>query len=164
MNPVFRELKFIEYVTLRAEHRSRAEEFVRKLSRKYSMKNQLPHRSESPINIESVEELERPSNRYSTVSRGLNRMVPSPNQVRVKKRSFELMECADSAPVDRRSLDEVCLYNLFQIGTIPGTIRKFIEDDYVVLNFWYDWKTAVTTLFAVEALIFATTISSAASE
>ena len=91
-------------------------------------------------------------------------MIPSPNQVRVKKRSFDLMECADSAPVDLRSLDEVCLYNLVQIGTIPGTVRKFIEDDYAVMNFWYDRKTAVPTLFAVEARIFATPISSAASE
>ena len=121
MNPVFRESEFIEDVTLRAEYRSRAEEFARKLSRKYQMKNQLPHRFESPINIDSNEELEPPSNGFSTVSRGRNRMVPSPNQVSGKKRSFDLMECSDSAQIDLRSLDEVCMYNLVQIGTIPGT-------------------------------------------
>ena len=85
MNPVFPQLEFIEDVTLRAEHRSRAEEFARKLSRKYQMKNQFPHRSESPINFESDDEHEPPLSRSSTLSRGKNRMVPSHNQVRGKK-------------------------------------------------------------------------------
>ena len=164
MNPVFRELEFIEDVTLRAEYRSRAEEFARKLSRKFQMKNQLPHRSESPINIECDKGLEPSSNGSSTVSRVRNRMVPFPNQVRGKKRSFDLMECADSAPVDRRSLDEVCLYNLVQVGTIPGTRRKFIKDDYAEMNFWYGLKTELPTLFAVAARTSATPVSSAASQ
>ena len=128
------------------------------------MKNQLPHRSESLIKIESDEELASPSNGSSTISRGRNRMVPSPNQVRGKKWSFDLMECADSAPVDRRSLDEVRLYNLVQMGTIPGTRRKFIEEDYADMKSWYDRKIALPRLFAVGARIFATPVSSAASE
>ena len=91
-------------------------------------------------------------------------MVPSPNQILGKKRSFDLMECAGSAPVDWCSLDEVCSYNLVQIGTIPGTRRKFMEDDYAVMKFWYDCKTALSTLFPVAERIFATPVSSAASE
>ena len=128
------------------------------------MKNQLPHRSESPLNNESDEELAPPSNGSSTVSRGRNRIVPFPNQVRGKKGSIDLMECVDSTPVDQRSLDEFCLYNLVQMGTIPGTRRKLIEKDYAVMKFWNDRKTALPTLFAVAARIFAKPVSSAASE
>ena len=91
MNTVFRGLEFIEDVTLRAEYWSRVEEFSRKLSRKYQTKNQLPHSSESPINIESNKEHEPPPNGSSTLSRGQNRMVPFHNQVRGMKRSFDLM-------------------------------------------------------------------------
>ena len=69
------------------------------------------------------------------------------------------MECADSAPVDRHSLDEVCSYNLVQIGTIPGTRLNFIEEDYAEMKFWYDRKTALPTLFDVAARIFATPAS-----
>lgn len=86
MNTVFRELEFIEDVTLRAEYRSRAEEFARKLSRKYQIKNQLLYGSKSPVNIGSKKEHETPSSGSSTLSRGQNCMVPSHNQVRGKKR------------------------------------------------------------------------------
>ena len=59
MKPVFRELEFIEDVTLRAEFRSRAEELARKLSRKYQLKKQLTHRSESPTALKVMKNLNR---------------------------------------------------------------------------------------------------------
>ena len=74
------------------------------------------------------------------------------------------MECADSEPVDRGSLDEVCLYYLVQLGTKPGTRRKFIEDDYAVMNFCYNRKNTLPTLFAGAPCIFSMLVSSAASE
>ncbi len=56
------------------------------------------------------------------------------------KRPFDVFDVADSQPVDRRSLDEVSLYNLAHVGNTEADRKVYVNDDYAVMRFWHERK------------------------
>lgn len=68
-----------------------------------------------------------------------------------RKRPLNLIDCANFEPVDRQSLDEASLYNLVHMGHLASSRKKFIGDDFSVMNFWQDRKKQFRNLFAVVA-------------
>lgn len=81
-----------------------------------------------------------------------------------KKRPFDLMESADSTGVDRTALIEVSLYNLIYLDGTTTDRKNLVSDGFAVMKFWHDRKKQFPSLHAVAARIYATPVSSAASE
>ena len=81
-----------------------------------------------------------------------------------KKRTFDLMDCADSKPPSVKSLDEVSLYNLLVVDHLVEKRQKVLNDDYAVLRFWHERKNQFPNIFSVALRIYAIPVSSAESE
>ena len=90
--------------------------------------------------------------------------VAQSTEVGGKKRTFDLMDCADSKPPNVKSLDEVSLYNLLVVDHLVEERQKFLNDDCAVLRFWHERKNQLPNVFYVALRIHAIPVSSAASE
>ena len=74
------------------------------------------------------------------------------------------MDCADTQPRNTERLDEVSRYNFIHLAHSDEERKKFIEDDFAVVRFWYDRKKEFPHLFAISVRLYATPVSSASSE
>ena len=131
LNPLFQEMEFIEETVHRAELRSKAEEFAKRLVRKHKPMERTAYahvNTRFRNGASSSGEVEEVS------------IDKSGSQSRVggKKRSFDEFKCADKVPNRKQTLDEVSKYNMASIDCIRQTQKEFLEDEFPVLKFWYN--------------------------
>ena len=88
----------------------------------------------------------------------------SPRIVGGKKWSFTLFPCVDSISNETQKQGEVSRYSNLSLGHIFQARKSFLEDDFSVMNFWYNRKTQFPQLFATATRVYATPVSSSASE
>ena len=81
-----------------------------------------------------------------------------------KKQSFDLFACLDSISNEIQKQDEISRYTNLSLDHTCRARKSFLEDDFSVLNFWYNRKTQFPQLFAVATRVYATSVSSSASE
>ncbi len=165
LNPVFREMEFITDDVKRVDFRSKAEEFSRKLVRKHKEKICTHSLSRECINIETTFP-EHGSNEQdvSESTENLAEEIADTRRIRGKKRLFDLLLCADSVPTEVTIMDKVSNYNLLRVNHLPETSAALMRGDFSIMHFWYNRKSQFPNLYAVAARIFATPVSSAASE
>ena len=160
LNPLFRGFEFVSDEKTRSEMRSKAEEMTRKLSRHFL-------NSPSVINGDNEEPIENISEYQDEIE------MSSPNgpnynsigsSVIGKKRTFSLIDLADSGREQNKPLGEVSVYNLMNLAHVKEEGQRFLNDDYSVLKFWFNRKRQHSVLYAVAARVLATPFSSSASE
>ena len=129
--------------------RSKAEEMTRKLSRHFlNSPSVINGDKEEPIenNSEYQDEIEMSSpngRKYNSIG----------SSVIGKKRTFSLIDLADSGPEQNKPLDGVSVYNLMNLAQVKEEGQRFLNDDYSVLKFWFNRKRQHPALYAVAARV-----------
>ncbi len=159
LNPLFWSMEYILGTRQRAKYRSKAEDFTRKLLRKEKEKTGIQNVDMGPIEVD--EDCPTESNMDD-----IGGILDSSQSRRVVglKRTFETMARADTQPRNVQRLDEIWLYNFLQLGHSTEERKKFVEEDFAVVRFWYLREQQLPNLFAISARIYATPVSSPSSE
>ena len=89
----------------------------------------------------------------------LNRLISNR-----KKRTFSLIDLADSGPEQSKTLDEVSVYILMNIEHVKEEGKRFLNDDYSELKFWFSRKRQHPALYTCAERVLATLVSSSPSE
>ncbi len=81
-----------------------------------------------------------------------------------RKRAFSLLDFADSELSTQVDLDEISIYNELNVGAVKEKGNTFLQDDVSVTKFWYNRKKQHPAMYGVASRVFATPVSSSASE
>ena len=128
--------------------RYKAEEMSTKLSRHFlNSLHVINVYDEEPIviNNESRNEFERSSPNgptYSSVG----------SSVTGEKRTFSLIDLADSCPKQEKTLDEVSVYRLMNLAYVKEEGHRFLNEDHSVVEFLFDRKSQHPALYVAVAL------------
>ena len=157
LNPLFRSMEFVPEITTRRNMRMKAEEFTRKLARPHLINVPHPHSlfGDGTIDIDGLSR--------SSSENGPNQQTQQ-QTLCGQKRSFSLIDFADSEPTPRTDNDEISIYNDMNLTNIKQMGTAFIDDDFSVIKFWNDRKRHHPAMFAVACRVMATPVSSSASE
>ncbi len=152
-------MEFITDDIKRVEFRSKAEEFARKLVRKHHEKSRTHSLRTECVNLKTTV-TEHGSNEQDVgeSTENLAEVIARTRRIGGKERPFYLLSCTDAVPPEVAILDEVFKYNLLGEDHFPETRAA------LMMHLWYNRKFQFPNLHAVAARIFATPVSSAASE
>ncbi len=113
LNLLLREMEHIVDTHQRAEYRTKAEEFARKLAR--NQKEHLDRFGASKPSVGLKAMISEPDSAVQVHDEAIysrNNEVGTKGNVGGKKRPFDLHECTNSVPNDPQTLDEVSMYNM----------------------------------------------------
>ena len=128
LNPLFREMEFISNERLRIDYRSKAEGFTRKLVRKRKQNLQNTKPLNHCIDLEETGPVDTNEDEILTTINYKNSCeLHRVQKIGGKRRTFDLMDCADSKPPNVNSLDEISLYNLLVVDHLVEERQKFFE-------------------------------------
>lgn len=151
----FREIKFVNNPIVRANYWSKAQGFARKLVRK---QKERADEEQIVFNTVEIDEFDDDED---------DMMISSSNRARSvggKKQPFDVFMCADSVPKQNRIIEEVSKYNRVPLDSIARRSKEFLEDVFSVVRHWYEQRTQFSNLYGIVVRIFATPVSSCASE
>lgn len=81
-----------------------------------------------------------------------------------KKRKFNLLSYADTHFTGTTDHDEIYKYNALNVGVLIPNKKKFMKDSFSAIRFWYERKSTFPNLYNVAFRVFATPLTSCASE
>ena len=149
MNPLFREFQFLEDPSKRQKYREGGEAMVRSIiacqksdsiaSSDRNPRGQLNH---------AIDHLETDD---------------QPNVVG-RKRTYSLLEYADSHFESTTIVDEVSRYNSMDIGQLGIDRVTFMGDPFAAIRFWHNHRSSYPDLYKVAQRLYAIPVSSCASE
>ncbi len=158
-------MESISDTSKRLELRSKAEEFARKLVREYKERFRIDSISSKCIEFDGADSV-----RSEVEINNLESMVSysdggsNENRIGGKKRPFELFRSADSVAQETATLDEVLKYNLLRLDDLQEIRSHLLGDNFTIMEFWYNRKAQFPNLYAIATRIYATPVSSAASD
>ena len=154
------EFQFISDSTHHTGYQSKAVKFTRTLCRKQIILIERFEERNDVISINSSDSEDRTIRTTKRSGRQTCAQGSSSRIVGAKKRSFDLFACVDSISNETKRKDEVSRYSNLSLDYIWQALKSFLENEFSVMNFWYNRKTQFPQLFATATRVYPKPVSS----
>ena len=162
-NPLLREFEFISDSTHCTGYWSKAMEINRTLCRKQMILIERFAGRNDALSIDSSDSEDKTIRTTRKSGQQTCTQGSSSRTVGGKERSFDLFAWVNSILSETQKQDEVLRCMNCSLEHISQARKSFLEDDFWVMNFWYNGKTQFPQLFATATRVYARPVSSAAS-